>query len=232
MDLLCKQIGLNIEGEHREVAYGTTSQILLRLRGYTDNGPILIFGPGRLPPEIDQEGDSEYKIFLAVLDILATHNIINYKLKNPNYRGSRTDVSKEFSVIVTNRYKLERLRAELKWIGEPESNRSGAPQVDNLVYYNPLSGHGFVNGNKVRLKGRNRKLFKALSDTAPDPVLRKNLEGIARLGHKDDDLKYAMNDAFSALRKACKVNKSVIYLRDDGGRLDANVFPPPKLPKK
>jgi hypothetical protein len=77
----------------------------------------------------------------------------------------------------------------------------------------------------VNLKGRNRKLFNALFLSAPNSVDRALLIGIAKLGHKDDDSKQAMHDAFSAVRKACKVDSSVMSVHGDSCKLDAKVFP-------
>jgi len=130
-----------------------------------------------------------------------------------------------FRIFVTNRYKLELLFAEVKWLALKKEERSIKPNTDNLAYYDPNSGRGLVNGNPVYLRGRSKKLFNALFGSAPNPVPKELLKNIAMIDHKDNDLKYAMNDSFSALRKACKVDKSVIFLREDGGRLNAQVFP-------
>lgn len=247
MDLLCKQIGLNTEGEARGITYFTIRTILRGLRGYTDNGPIGVNGPGRLRTGIDAEGDPDYETFINVLNTLANHKIILFTFPWPNYKGPNRGNFKEVSVFATNRYKLELLNAELKWLGEREDKRSEAPHTENLVYYDVKSGRGLVNGNKVYLKGRNKKLFNALFATAPNSVDKKSLEGIARLGHKSDSLKYAMNDSFSLVRKACKVDNTVIVQQSDSAKLNAKVYPltiqqieytfetkniSPKIPKK
>jgi hypothetical protein len=225
MDLLCKQIGLNVEGEARITTSFMIRTILKGLRGYTDNGPIGLNGPSRLRTGIDAVSDPDYEVFMKVLNTLANNKILLFIFPYPNYKGPSWGSFKEISVFVTNRYKLELLYSELKWLGEPKDKRSEAPHAENLVYYDVKSGRGMVNGNKVYLKGRNRKLFNVLFSTAPNTVDKKSLEGIARLGHKSDSLKYAMNDSFSLVRKACKVDNTVIVQQSDSAKLNAKTYP-------
>jgi hypothetical protein len=99
MDLLCKQIGLNLEREGRGTTYLMLHLILKGLRGYGDNGPIGINGPGRLRTGIDADDEPEYGIFLEALNILANHQIIIYKFMHSNYRGPNKNAFKEVSVF-------------------------------------------------------------------------------------------------------------------------------------
>lgn len=108
---------------------------------------------------------------------------------------------------------------------KPEDKRNESLKIENLVYYDLKSGRGLVNGNPVYLRGRNKKVFKPLFEVAPNPVDKQLLKGPVMTDHKDDPIKYATNDAFGSLHKACKVDKAVITLGSDGGRLNAKVFP-------
>lgn len=225
MDLLCRQIGLNVEGEARAANHGLISQIARGLRSYTFNGPVNIYGPGNLPIELDPESDKDYEEFLKALNILVDQKIISYDQKFPNTRRANRRIRKECVITVINRYKLERLRSELKWLGESEDKRSDKPQVINLVYYDLKSGRGTVNGNKVYLKGRSKRLFRVLFNAAPNSVEKESLRGAVMYGHKYDPFKQAIQDAFRDLRKACKVDSTVITLGQTGGRLNAKAFP-------
>lgn len=215
MNLIYRQLGFAENDRTRVKVHYTVKQILWRLRNYNDNGPIPMEGPLRFIPVMDSERGRE------IMDIL--ERLEQYKILV--FRHSNKSPALLFEIFVTNRYKLELLLAETKWLSEPEAKRSEAPKIDSLVYYDLKSGRGLVNGNPVFLRGRNKKVFKPLFEAAPDPVDKQTLKGPVMTDHKDDDTKYAMNDAFSALRKACKVDKSVIFLREDGGRLNARVFP-------
>lgn len=220
MDFSYKQIGLNLDDDpngYRVSVYFIINRILNSLRDYTDNGPI--DAEGRFSLGVMNNSGRGHDVD-EILEILAKNKIVQYETNDKNTGSS-------YSVFVINRYKLELLRAEMKWLADEIDGiyENHVPQVDNLVYYDVKSGRGFVNGNKIYLKGRNKKLFNMLFATAPNPVDKKLLEGIARLGHKSDDLKYAMNDSFSLVRKACKVDKNVIFQRNDTGCLNAKVFP-------
>ncbi len=215
MNLLYHQVGFVYDDKTRVKVHYTVQQILWRLRNYSDNGPIPMGGPLRFIPAMDSKDGRK---IMEILEILAEHNILLF-------RHSDKSPALLFEIFVTNRYKLELLLAETKWLGKPEDKRSDDPKIDNLVYYDLKSGRGLVNGNPVFLRGRSKKVFKALFNAAPNTVDKPSLKGPVMTGHKYDDTKYAMNDAFSALRKACKVDKSVIFLREDGGRLNAKTFP-------
>lgn len=169
----------------------------------------------RFIPVADTESGRKTK---EILETLEKHKILLF-------RHADKSPALLFEIFVTNRYKLELLLAETKWLGELEEKRSEAPKIDNLVYYDLESGRGLVNGNPVFLRGRNKKVFKLLFSTAPEPVDKDSLKVAVLTDHKDDPLKYATQDAFNLVRKACKADKTLISLGQDGGRLNAKVFP-------
>lgn len=236
MDLLCKQIGLSTDGETLKENYGLISRILLRLRGYSDNGPIRIDAPGRLPEELDPEAKQDYEVFLATLNTLAKHKIIVFKPEYLNHKWQGKNMYRDFSIYVTNRYDLERLKAEMKWLGEPKDQRSNTPHVDNLVFYSPLSGEGLVNGKYVRFKKskpkskvKAKELFDLLFASAPNPVPRERLIATLRLGKDTHDESDRITQAFSNIRRRCGVDKNVISL-NDSGVLNAITVPIDELP--
>jgi hypothetical protein len=137
----------------------------------------------------------------------------------------------DYMVTIINRYAFEELLLTLQKIDARLTNYDGYDKsiedetVSNLAYYDKSSGRGIVNGHVVNLKGRNKKLFDALFLAAPNPVDRATIERIAKYQHRDDPLKYAVNDAFSALRKACGGVDKTVITQVGGYRLNAKVFP-------
>jgi len=131
----------------------------------------------------------------------------------------------DYMVTIINRYAFEELLLTLQKIDARLTNYDGYDKsienetVPNLAYYDIDSGRGIVNGNVVNLKGRNKKLFNALFLAAPTAI------DIAKIGHKDDPIKYAVNDAFSAIRKACGGVDKTVIAQVGGYRLNAKVFP-------
>lgn len=237
MNLLCQQIGLNTEGEARDATYYTVRQILKGLRNYNDGGPVSMNGPGRLRTGIDAEGDPDYAVFMATLNTLVNQEIILFKFTNTNYTGRDRATFKEFSVFVINRYKLELLHAELKWLRQGEDKRTAAPHVANLVYYNPLSGKGSVNGKPILLRKSKRKnmvkakeIFDLLFASAPNPVPRQKIAEKLGLDKNSPDETDRITQALSNLRRRCGVTKSVIYMRQGSAVLDAIIVPIDKLP--
>ena len=215
MNLLYHQIGFSDDDKTRVQVHYIVRQILWRLRNYNDNGPIPMEGPMRFIPVADTKSGRKTKEILEALE----------KQKILLFRHSDKSPALLFEIFVTNRYKLELLLAETKWLGKAEDKRSESPKIENIVYYDLKSGRGLVNGNPVYLRGRNKKVFKPLFEASPNPVDKQSLKGPVMTNHKDDPTKYAMNDAFSSLRKACKVDKTVITLGSGGGKLNAKVFP-------
>lgn len=137
----------------------------------------------------------------------------------------------DYMVTIINRYAFEELFLTLQKIDARLTNYDGYDEsiedetVPNLAYYDLDSGRGLVNGHAVYLKGRNKKLFKALFLAAPNVIDRATMEVIAKTDHKDDPIKYAINDAISALRKACGGVDNKVITQVGGYRLDAIVFP-------
>ncbi len=137
----------------------------------------------------------------------------------------------DYMVTIINRYAFEELRLILQIIDARLTNYDGYDKaiedetVPNLAYYDKGSGRGIVNGHVVYLKGRNKKLFDALFLAAPSPIDRATVERIAKYQHPYDPLKYAVNDAFSLLRKACGGVDSTVIAQVGGYRLNAKVFP-------
>lgn len=141
----------------------------------------------------------------------------------------------DYMVTIINRYAFEELLLALQKIDARMNKYDGYDKtiddetVPNLVYYDIDSGRGIVNGNVVNLKRRNgkrsKKLFDSLFLAAPNSIDRETVERIAKIDHKDDPLKYAVNDAFSTLRKACGGVDSTVIAQIGGYRLNAKVFP-------
>lgn len=141
----------------------------------------------------------------------------------------------DYMVTIINRYAFEDLLLALQKIDARLSNYDGYDKsiedetVPNLVYYDIDTGRGIVNGNVVNLLRRNgkrnKKLFDALFLAAPNSIGRETVERIAKIDHKDDSLKYAINDAFSALRKACGGVDNTVITQVGGYKLNAKVFP-------
>lgn len=137
----------------------------------------------------------------------------------------------DYMVTIINRYAFEELLLTLQKIDARLTNYDGYDKsiedetVPNLAYYDSETGRGIVNGHVVKLGGRNKKLFNALFLAAPNKIDRATVERIAKFGHKDDPLKYAVNDAFSAIRKACGGVDNTVITQIGGYRLDARVFP-------
>lgn len=225
MDFIYQQIGLNVEGQSRVSAYFIVHQILVSLGGYGDNGPLDVAGPRKLVAVPKFGRGPEINI---VLESLAKHNIILYKYEDSDYRDKPTELIRRYRVFVTNRYKLELLRAELKWLGGRKDRSSEAPQVDNLVYYNTNTGEMFFNGLHKTLEKRNKKLLNVLFTASPDYVARKRLLTIAHSESKyaSEPGKTVVTEAFTNLRKVCGVNRESISLSSNkGGRLNAFAYP-------
>lgn len=227
MNLLCKQIGLSTDNETIKANHGLISRILLRLRGYSDNGPIRIDAPGRLPEELDPEADKDYEVFLAALNTLSNHKIIAFKPVYLNRKRPGKNMYRDFSIFVTNRYELERLKAELKWLGEPKSERSHSPATVNILYYDISTGEMFFNGLHKTLAKRNKKLLDALFLASPNSVPRKKLLTIARSESKyaHEPSKTVVTEAFTNLRKVCGVSGADAIKLAGDGKLNAHIYP-------
>jgi len=140
------------------------------------------------------------------LEYLKQNKIINY------VESENSD-----TVTVLNRYNLELLALLL-------GGKKDFEQLPNLIYYQPSTGRGFVNGHPIKLKRLNKRLFDTLFMAAPEPASRDLLRKAVRTGKARDTAgSYDISQAFSNLCKACKVSAKVITLRDSG-ILNAQVF--------
>ena len=200
----------------------TMYAITQQLGGLADNHPVIVKG---------EDSEFIWGRLMSLRWLAETAAVIELKhMEDFKYVLAGSN-GHDYLVTIINRYNFEKLLLTLEKLDARLTDYDGYEKsieeetVPNLAYYDTTSGRGIVNGNAVYLKGRNKRLFNALFLAAPNSVDKTSLRAIARIDHKDDDIKYAMNDAFSAVRKACKVDKSVIHQRDGAGRLDAKVFP-------
>lgn len=79
----------------------------------------------------------------------------------------------DYMVTIINRYAFEELLLTLQKTDARLTDYDGYDKtiedeaVPNLAYYDLDTGRGLVNGNAVYLRGRNKRLFKALFLAAP-----------------------------------------------------------------
>lgn len=223
-----QQIGLNIDGKSRVSAYYVINQILRKLRDYSDNGPIDMDNPHMGKLGVMMSTHERTQEIHSMLEILANNKIILFVSSSTNQRGIPNEDLIRYSFFVTNRYKLELLRAELMWLSKPEDKRDPIPSVDSLIYYDINSGEIFINGLHKTLKKRNKKLLDVLFTAAPEYVPRNKLLTIARSENRyaNEPAKTVVTEAFTNLRKVCGVDKKVINLNSNkGGRLNALTYP-------
>ena len=197
------------------------TEIKRNLRSYDDFNPIEIpYNPGL--------SVAEDMMRLGSIRLLTDNKIIHW---NPEDEGDR---NADYVVTVVNRYEFEKLGLRAAGLSENEISK----QLPNLVYYNPLTGMGFVNGSPIHLKPRSKRkakeLFDALFAAAPDSVPREKLAALLRI---NSDMKIdrtyvaqEMSLAFTNLRKRCHVNSNVIELNVNGV-LNARVILLNKLPE-
>lgn len=199
-----------------------------QLGGLADNHPIFV-------KDLDEYSDPNNTDFawdrLMCLKWLEGASIIELKnMEEFKYVAAGSN-GHDYMVTIINRYAFEELLLTLQKIDARLTNYDGYDKsiedetVPNLAYYDLDSGRGLVNGNVVFLRGRNKKLFKALFLAAPHAVDRETIKQIALYKHQTDDVKIAINDAFSALRKACGGVSNKVIAQVGGYRLDAKVYP-------
>lgn len=211
----------------------TMYAIVHQLNGYADNRPVVV-------SDKDEYGNPNNKRFimdrLMCLKWLAEGAAIIELKYLDEYKYIPIDSnSDDYMVTIINRYAFEELLLALQKIDARQTDYDGYDKsiedeaVPNLVYYDIDSGRGLVNGNVVNLKRRNgkrnKKLFDALFLAAPSSIDRETIERIAKIDHPDDSIKYAVNDAFSSLRKACGGVDKTVITQVGGYRLNATVFP-------
>ncbi len=207
----------------------TMYAITYQLGGPADNHPVFV-------KELDEHNDPNNSDFmwgrLMCLKWLAEGAaIIELKhMEDFEYTAAGSD-GHDYMVTIINRYAFEELLLTLQKIDARLTNYDGYDEsiedeaVPNLAYYDLDSGRGIVNGHVVYLRGRNKRLFKALFLAAPNVIDRATMEVIAKIDHKNDAVKYAVNDAISALRKACGGVDNTVITQVGGYRLNAKVFP-------
>lgn len=207
----------------------TMYAISQQLSGYADNRPVVV-------SDKDKYGNPNNKAFmidrLMCLKWLAEGAaIIELKYLDDSKYIPIDSNGDDYMVTIINRYAFEELLLALQKIDARQTNYDGYDKsiedetVPSLAYYDIDSGRGLVNGNVVNLKGRNKRLFKALFLAAPNKIDRDTVERIAKFDHKDDPIKYAVNDAFSSLRKACGGVDNTVIRQVGGYKLNAKVFP-------
>lgn len=208
-----------------DTMYAITDQ----LAGLADNHPVTV-------SDMDEYSNPNNKGFmmdrLMCLKWLAEGAAIIELKYLDDYKYIPIDSNgHDYTVTIINRYSFEDLLLALQKIDARLSNYDGYDKsiedetVPNLAYYDKGSGRGIVNGHVVYLKGRNKKLFDALFLAAPNPIDRTTVERIAKYRHPYDPIKYAINDAFSLLRKACGGVDGTVIAQVGGYRLNAKVFP-------
>lgn len=207
----------------------TMYAITYQLGGLADNHPLFV-------KDFDEHNEANINDFVwsryMCLKWLAEGAaIIDLKCMEDFKYVAAGSNGQDYMVTVINRYAFEELLLSLQKIDARLTNYEGYDKsiedetVPSLAYYDLDSGYGLVNGHVVKLKGRNKKLFNVLFLAAPNAIDRATVERIAKIGHKDDPIKYAVNDAFSAVRKACGGVDKTVITQVGGYRLNAKVFP-------
>lgn len=156
------------------------------------------------------------KVSMPLYEAIERYWCLEYLAQNKIAKYAENKNSDVVSVI--NRYNLEVLSLILN------DEKDNITKLPNLVYYQPSTGRGYVNGHPIKLKKLNKRLFDTLFMTAPEPASRDMLRKAIRSGKgRNTADSYDVDQAFSNLRKACKVNAKVITLRDSGF-FNAKVF--------
>jgi len=205
MDYIYQEIGLK-DDTLKITVNNLALEVLGELHGYADNRSI----------NISSESYDKHELSRAI-KLLRQNKIILYKeLNSPSIYNIF-----DYSIAITNRYKLELLSAELTWLERPEEeyDDNTAPFADYVVYYDINTGEMLFNGVHKRLKKTNKALFDALFLASPNYVDRRKLLSILSTTKKDKSSKIILNEAFTNLRKICGVKRRVIQLRGEGGRL-------------
>lgn len=209
MDFIYRKIGLDDNTEFIAIIRPVVNRILDGLPSYAENGPIAL--------SVEPNNVEDFKNGLT---FLKKNELVLYKHRDDSGL-------KGFNIVVTNRYSLELLSAELDWLATLEEERDDtAPYVEDLIYYDTNTGEGYFNGLHKTLKKRNKELFNALYIASPRYTDRKKILKIARSGkYADDPIKLVINEALTNLRKVCGVSAHTIELREDGGKLKARTYP-------
>lgn len=201
---------------HADIMRDIVTEIHGKLRSYNDLSPIVIrFRPNTPVTEDIFRG--------ACVRQLADNKIIYW------HPDEKEDDYTDYVVTVVNRYRFEKLYLGLSGRTEVEVRE----MLPSLVYYNALTGVGFVNGNPIRLKPKSthktKEIFDLLFAAAPNPVSREKIVATLRLGQNVNGVSDELNEAFKAIRRACGVNADIICL-DGSGVLNAVAIPFDKMP--
>lgn len=203
---------------HAEIMHDVVTEIHNKLRSYSDFSPLVV----QYKPNVSVAEDI---MRIACVRQLADDQIIYW---NPD---ETHDEYTDYVITVVNRYKFEKLY--LKLTGA--TKKAVSEQLPNLVYYNPVTGKGFVNGNPICLKPskpkskvKAKEIFDLLFAHAPNPVPRERLTATLRLGKNAPDESDRLSEAFSNLRSRCGVTSKVISLKS--GALNAAAMPFDKMP--
>ncbi|MGH7197115.1 MAG: hypothetical protein ACREGJ_05145 [Candidatus Saccharimonadales bacterium] len=203
---------------HTEIMRDVVTEIHNKLRSYSDFSPLVM----QYKPNVSVAEDI---MRIACVRQLADDQIIYW---NPD---ETHDEYTDYVITVVNRYKFEKLY--LKLTGA--TKKAISEQLPNLVYYNPVTGKGFVNGNPIYLKPskpkskvKAKEIFDLLFAHAPNPVPRERLTATLRLGKNAPNESDRLSEAFSNLRSRCGVTSKVISLKS--GVLNAAAMPFDKMP--
>ncbi len=204
---------------HAESMRNVTTEIQHKLRGYNDFTPISL----NLNPNISVK---ESIMRMASIQQLTDNQIIYLAPDD-----IEMDMYTEYVVTMINRYAFEKLYLKLSGIKDEEMSKN----LPNLVYYDSISGKGFINGNyvyfkksKPKSKLKAKEIFDLLFTYAPNSVPREKLRTTLRLGNNLHGESDRLSDAFGNLRKRCGVSEQVISLKGSG-YLKATVLPLHKL---
>ena len=134
-ELFSDMSAADLGNAHVEIMRDVVTEIRNKLRSYNDLTPIDI----RYKHNVSV---AENFMRNACVRQLTDDQIIYW---NPD---EKYDDYTDYVVTVVNRYKFEALY--LKLTGS--TVKAIQEQLPNLVYYNPVTGKGFVNGNPIHLK--------------------------------------------------------------------------------
>ncbi|HSX30971.1 MAG TPA: hypothetical protein VLE99_03575 [Candidatus Saccharimonadales bacterium] len=233
MDAYLKQLEA-MDRDKREAVcgamLGTMYAIVKQLSGPADNHLVIV---GDVDGHNDpNNGDFAWGRLMCLKWLAEGAQVIDLKYAEDYKYVLAGSNGHDYLVTILNRYVFEELLLALQKIHARLTDYDGynksidGESVPNLVYYDIESGRGLVNGQKVYLQDRNKRLFNELFKAAPNFVGRNALLKITRTGnYKDDPSMYVVSEAFNLLRNACKADSSVIELKDGNARLNAKVFP-------
>lgn len=207
---LHQQLGLDIARGSGMTILEIIDKIACELHDYSDNGPVHIRFKKRLKAAASGGAHAE------ALNALVNNGIIVYKFHKFESIGHPRDPSARrsvYSVSIKNRYVFELLCTELSQLFDPPAHiRTKTP---NLLYYNPVSAEGTFNGKRLKFnnKSKQKTLFELLFAYANEPVPRKKIAALLRLGNSQTQAD-RLNTAISNLCTKCGVKRDVITVNN------------------